>query len=191
MKLALIGSGSLARDAAQFFVEKDIHVVHFADSDQQSVAKLKPHQVLRVQKCFLEKDECTASRMQDLFRVVYQIQPEVPTDQAAYQQLSEQTRRNLQHPFEAFEDCDAVVWLEKEPLYLGPAGSPALNELREDIQQRICYRWKEDELEQVKTLAIVGEEFEHNQLEQWLKQDQSRSDFNLFDTTEKSQAVQS
>ncbi|MFT6068179.1 MAG: hypothetical protein ACJAT2_003755 [Bacteriovoracaceae bacterium] len=140
MKVAVLGGGALAMEMARALNDLEAAVTLFSDSDElKGIVPIKSAKVLRVTKRFLgPEDELeNRSRLADLFRVTYQIDPKklIESQQIdnpeLYKQFDEQMMKSLGKELESFEDFDLVVDASenKIPLMLGPGGSPALNEL--------------------------------------------------------------
>jgi len=84
--------------------------------------EVKPHKVISVTKRFLApQEEITgASRFRDLFRLIYQLNPEEfigqqkENDPETYKRLSEEFIQSLQSSLEMYEDFDLVLDLRDE-----------------------------------------------------------------------------
>jgi hypothetical protein len=88
------------------------------------VQEVKIHQVISVTKRFLAPQEEIAgsSRFRDLFRLIYQLNPEEfigqqkENDPETYKRLSEEFIQSLQSSLEMYEDFDLVIDLRDEDL---------------------------------------------------------------------------
>jgi hypothetical protein len=140
MKVAVLGGGVLAMEMAKTLNELEAAVTLFSDSTELGgIVPIKEAKVLRVTKRFLgpEDEVENRSRLADLFRVTYQIDPKklIESQQQdnpeLYKQFDDQMLQSLGKELESFEDFDLVVDASDNtiPLMLGPGGSPALNEL--------------------------------------------------------------
>lgn len=108
--------------------------------------EVRPHPVITVTKRFLSPSEEVPhrSRFQDLFRVIYEVNPEEfigrqkEMDPATYEKLSEEFVQSLQSTLEMYEDFDLVLDLRHEnlPTSLAVTGR-ALGEGR--IKDKIFY----------------------------------------------------
>ena len=97
-------------------------------------------EVLRVHKRFLNDDEDVGddhTRLTDLFRVVYSVNPsesilkQVEENPEIFKQLGEDVLKSLHIPVESFIDCDLVIEATgagKKLRMMGPGGVLALNE---------------------------------------------------------------
>lgn len=114
---------------------------------------IKEVEVLRVHKRFLHPEEKpqNTSRLIDLFRVVYKVDPSKLVEQQkgdnpeAFQNFDENMLKSLEGHMESFEDFDMVVDARgtgESPLKLGPGGSPALNENLLKEKGHIYYGWE-------------------------------------------------
>lgn len=140
MKVAVLGGGVLAMEMARTLNELEAAVTLFSDSTElNGIVPIKEAKVLRVTKRFLgpEDEVENRTRLADLFRVTYQIDPKklIESQQQdnpeLYEQFDEKMLQSLGKELESFEDFDLVVDASENtiPLMLGPGGSPALNEL--------------------------------------------------------------
>lgn len=100
----------------------------------------KAGEVLRVHKRFLHPEETVEnrSRIHDLFRVVYSVNPkdailkQIDENPEMFARLGEQVINSLHIPVESFEDFDLIIecrGLGKPSLPMGPSSAPAINEL--------------------------------------------------------------
>jgi hypothetical protein len=171
MKLAIIGSGPLAIQAAVHFHKIGAEVVlfqkaqlgggihfsleYFPDLDlkrywENEIIPLIEYieteklaikgEVLRVHKRFLQDDEEVENghtRLTDLFRVVYSVNPtesilkQVAENPEIFKQLGEDVLKSLHVPVESFIDFDLVIEATgsgKKLRMMGPGGVLALNE---------------------------------------------------------------
>jgi len=86
--------------------------------------RVRPHEVLSVTKRYLAPYETPSqgSRFQDLFRVIYQVNPQEfileqkESNPETYQRLTEEFVSSLQSTIEMYEDFDLVLDLRKETL---------------------------------------------------------------------------
>ncbi len=103
----------------------------------------KPSRVVRAHKRFLSRKEDikNKSRLHDLFRLVYEIDAQKGLEEQkqmapeAFEKFSQEVIDSLGKSFEGFEDFDYVVDASghySHPLWMGPAGTYALNEKEVD-----------------------------------------------------------
>jgi hypothetical protein len=96
-------------------------------------------EVLRVHKRFLHPKEIipTKSRLHDLFRVIYSVNPkeailkQLEENPEMFERLGEQVMNSLHQPVESFEDFDIVIealGFGRSNLGMGPSNALALNE---------------------------------------------------------------
>ncbi|MGE3611104.1 MAG: hypothetical protein AB7I27_16050 [Bacteriovoracaceae bacterium] len=159
----------------------------------KTLQEVKSYKVVSVTKRFLSKDEEIQgkSRFYDLFRIIYQLNPEEfinqqkENDPETYQKLSEEFIRSLQSSLEMYEDFDLIFDLRRETLPTSMAVTGrALGEGR-ITEDKISYGI--EALKFAKTLkptpeyrelALIGSsEISAEiliQLEDWLKEPRSR-----------------
>lgn len=115
--------------------------------------KIKNVEVKRVNKRFLSRDQNieNRSRLADLFRVVYKIDPtEMVESQKIenpelYKNFDLEMLKSLSEEMESFEDFDLVVEAAgngETPFLMGPGGSPALNEMALSKGESFLYGWE-------------------------------------------------
>lgn len=203
MKLAIIGSGPLAIQAAVHFHKLGGNVIlfqkgplgggihfsleYFPDLDlkrywENEIVPLIEYieaeniaikgEVLRVHKRFLSDNEEVGeerTRLADLFRVVYSVNPtesilkQVAENPEIFKQLGEEVLKSLHVPVESFIDFDLVIEASgsgKQLRMMGPGGVLALNEnnLKNNApffyEKEIFSKFSEAGL---KSLVLVGE----------------------------------
>lgn len=141
----LLGSGTVS----SYYSEK---IAPLAESLKTSIP-VKNVEVLRVNKRFLAPEEIIEgrSRLADLFRVVYRVDPtemvksQKEENPELYQNFDEAMMKSLGEEMEAFEDFDMVVdasGIMDNPLHLGPGGAPALNEKGLSSKGHVYYGWE-------------------------------------------------
>jgi hypothetical protein len=129
-------------------------------------------EVLRIHKRFLSDDEIIENertRLADLFRVVYSVNPadailkQVEENPEIFKQLGEEVVKSLHLPVESYIDFDLVIEATgsgKKLRMMGPGGVPALNEnnLKHNspfyYEKEIFSKFSEKGL---KSLVLVGE----------------------------------
>ena len=129
-------------------------------------------EVLRVHKRFLNDDEEIEnghSRLLDLFRVVYAVNPseailkQVEENPEVFKQLGEQVLASLHNPVESFIDFDLVIEATggaKKMRLMGPSGVAAINELNLKNQAPFYYEkeiFSKFKIADQKTIILVGE----------------------------------
>ncbi len=131
----------------------------------------KQGDVLRVHKRFLHKDEEIPghSRMHDLFRVVYSLNPQenilrqLEENPEMFNQLGEEVIASLHKPVESFLDFDVVIearGLGLPALPVGAGGDLALNEWNLKDGALLFYQKdiaKKLDLKNKNTIVLVGE----------------------------------
>lgn len=233
MKLAIIGSGPLAIQAAVHFHKLGGQVIlfqngplgggihfsleYFPDLDlkrywENEIVPLIEYieeegiamkgEVLRVHKRFLSDDEEVGdghTRLTDLFRVVYSVNPtesilkQVAENPEIFKQLGEDVLKSLHVPVESFIDFDLVIEASgsgKKLRMMGPGGVLALNEnnLKNNspfyYEKEIFSKFSEKGL---KSLVLVGEgplsEMTLMKLTPWLFAEEDRKLFWVRHTT--------
>lgn len=117
-------SGGSAFDKENFSWEKWFKHYYLPLAEYlKTVQEVKPHKVLSVTKRFLASEEEIkgSTRFLDLFRVIYQLNPEEFINQQkesnpeTYERLSEEFVQSLQSSLEMYEDFDLVIDL-RDPL---------------------------------------------------------------------------
>lgn len=133
---------------------------------------IKKAKVERVHKRFLSLDETIQdkSRMHDLFRVIYSVDPkenileQAQANPEAFKQLGEDVLKSLEKSVEAFEDFDIVIdatGVFHSPYPMGASASFALNEKNLKEENPIYYGAKGllklNEVKQnSKSLVLIG-----------------------------------
>ena len=131
----------------------------------------KQGDVLRVHKRFLHPEEKVPakSRMHDLFRVIYSLNPQenilkqLEESPEMFKQLGEDVINSLHRPVESFEDFDIVIeatGLGQGPAPMGAGKSYALNETNLHDSSVIFYEkdiFTKLNLENKKSIILVGE----------------------------------
>lgn len=157
---------------------------HFSQEQNLLHAKVE-----RVHKRFLSLDEevKNRSRLADLFRVVYSLEPVVVNDdnREAFQTLEEKLgpamMESLKDSMEYYEDFDLVFDCSGRmlPMPMGPSASFAIGEKRllghpEIIYGRKALQNEKSKLREVHELALIGDDKEAAytliELEDWIKQ---------------------
>jgi hypothetical protein len=134
------------KTVASFYEDDLVPLIKLVEENQL----VKTARVLRVHKRFLRKNEVlkNRSRMADLFRVVYAVNPadsilkQVAENPEMFQKLGVDVLNSLQQEVEAYEDFDAVIearGLGKMAMAMGPSGVHAINELNLKMNSPFYY----------------------------------------------------
>ena len=118
-----------------FWVDYLTPAIKFIESESLTRAG----EVLRVHKRFLHKEETISnkSRLHDLFRVIYSVNPkeailrQLEENPEMFNRLGEQVMNSLHMPVESFEDFDIVIEARgfgRVNQGMGPSNAMALNE---------------------------------------------------------------
>lgn len=165
-----------------------------------SLNMIKQVKLLRVQKRFigLTEDIGGSSRINDLFRVVFQKDSSTDTEESiknnpeVFKDLGEKIIESLKDGVESFEDFDVVIDARSRvssPNMMGPGSSLALNEFKYKNLPNIFYGVDclNQNVEQLKKIAIVGSgnlsSLVLKNFENWLKKESTEL---LLITTESS-----
>lgn len=159
----------------------------------QERGSVQDRRVLRIQKQFLEPNEEIEghSRFFDLFRVITALNPSGMVEEQLSQnpELEEKIGKDilssLKSGVESFEDFDVVIDARgpfQKPLFLGAAGSPALNEITLAGKSQVHYGLVEldilKDLESCEVLTLVGSGYSSAvnliALEPWLLKESGR-----------------
>lgn len=134
MKIAIIDHNHKSMKATQFFLDLGAHVVLFNnkfthdDFKNTDLLQIKSNKVIRIHRCFLEEDEIPSngkSRMVDLYRVVYKVEPTAE----AMANLPSEILESLQADFESYTEVDFVINFQKPlPKKLGVGGFDVIGE---------------------------------------------------------------
>ncbi len=164
--MAIIGDSIKAISAADYFHNLDAEVTLFSTQKIERPYVVKDNEVIRVHKKFLNLSEQPQerSRLVDLFRVVYLLDPKKLMDEqkATNPDLFEKLKTNLQdslsQKIEFCIDFDLVIDAQEwQPNFMG-AGGPALRELDFFSSENIFYGQQAHKahVDSYSELAIVG-----------------------------------